>query len=232
MRVRKRGIAVNISTVVISVALAIAAPSTSQSEQPKVIYFDFGGVMVQPNREMQLNYLIEELKFPKEAIQDSPHLCWMQLHPEEMKYLSQKASENQIVLSSDALEAYRKAKKDSLREIPGMKELVSNLREMGCEVNLITNIRPENLDLLEPFKPLFDCVILSPKDPGERGLWESQWIEHRLLPSQLLLIDDQLPNVEEAVKVGLQSFQFQNITALVDELIQRGLALAKQNDGN
>ena len=111
-----------------------------------VIYFDFGGVMAQPDSQVQLNYLVETLGFPAEALRDSPYFRWMQLHPSEISFLKQKAEEYQISLTDDDLIQYSEVKRNSVREIPGMRELVLSLRQMHYEVNLVTNIRSENFD--------------------------------------------------------------------------------------
>lgn len=192
--------------------------------QPKVIYFDFGGVMASPDRQMQLDYLVEKLGFPAEALQDSPYFRWMQLHPSEIDYLTQKALEYQILLTPERLEEYRKVKRNSIHEIPGMLELVKHLRQMHYEVDLITNIRPENLDLIEPFRNMFDHIVHCPKDPGERQeAWEMEWMQHGFNPSQLMLIDDQEANVDEAQKLGIQAIQFETVDAILKELVNRGI---------
>lgn len=183
--------------------------------QPKVIYFDFGGVMAGPDSEVQLNYLVGK-GFPQEAIAKSPYLRWMQLHDAEIAYLNAFGVPY-------SLEEYRDVKRNSVREIPGMSELVYALRRMNYEVNLITNIRPENLDLIEPYRAMFDHVVHCPKDPGERQVaWEMEWAQHGLMASDCLLIDDQLPNVNEAQNLGIQTIQFTNAAGLVEELAQRG----------
>ncbi|HSX26785.1 MAG TPA: HAD hydrolase-like protein [Chlamydiales bacterium] len=192
--------------------------------QPKVIYFDFGGVMASPDRQMQLAYLVEKLGFPAESLQDSPYFRWMQLHPSEIDYLTQKALEYQILLTPERLEEYRKVKRNSIHEIPGMLELVKHLRQMHYEVDLITNIRPENLDLIEPFRNMFDHIVHCPKDPGERQeAWEMEWMQHGFNPSQLMLIDDQEANVDEAQKLGIQAIQFETVDAILKELVNRGI---------
>lgn len=61
-----------------------------------VIYFDFGGVIAQPDNQIQLTYLAETLGFPTEALRDSPYLRWMQLHSTEIDYLKRKSEEHQI----------------------------------------------------------------------------------------------------------------------------------------
>lgn len=206
----------------LTAALAPSPLVMLQRETPKVIYFDFGGVMVQPDRQVQLDYLVEKLGFPRKEVENSPYLCWMQLHPEEVGFLTEKAKDNHISLTPEALEAYRIVKKNSVREIPGMSELVSVLRNMHYEVNLITNIRPENLDLIEPLRGKFDHIVHCPKDPGERQeTWENERNQHGLKGSQFLLIDDQKPNIDEAEQLGIQAIQFQNVTALIEELAQR-----------
>lgn len=207
----------------IPVQAAIVAP---YEVAPKVIYFDFGGVIASPDSQAQLDYLVDNLGFPREAVQDSPYLRWMQLHLAEIEYLSEIARAHQIYLTPGALVGYREAKRNSVQAVPGMAELVQKLRQMNYEVNLITNIRGENLDLLEPFKDLFDHVVHCPKDPGMRqAAWEAEWAGHNLHPAQLLLIDDQEPNVGEAQQLGIQAIQFQNADTLIQELLKRGIAV-------
>jgi FMN phosphatase YigB (HAD superfamily) len=188
--------------------------------KPVAIYFDFGGVMAQPDREVQLDYLVEK-GFPKDAIQDSPYFRWMQLHLAEIEYLSKKALENHISFTPTVIEEYRLIKRSSVGEMPGMSDLVRTLRQMKYEVNLITNIRPENLILIQPFTSLFDRVVHCPKDPGERQeAWEMELAHHG---QSLMLIDDQELNVKEAEKLGIQAIHFQDVEKLIHELTHRSI---------
>lgn len=98
------------------------------------------------------------------------------------------------------------------------------LREMNYEVNLVTNIRSENFDLVEPFRSLFNEIVHCPKDSGERQeAWEMQWASHNMKPEQFLLIDDQEPNIREAHRLGMQSIQFENVDSLITKLMEQGI---------
>ena len=109
----------------------------------------------------------------------------------------------------------------SIQEIPGMRALVEQLRNIGYEVNLVTNIRSENLDLVEPFRPLFDQVVHCPKHPGERqAAWKAEWASHSIAPNQFLLIDDQEANIQEAKALGMEAILFQDAGSLKTKLIQ------------
>lgn len=208
------------------IAASSIAPLFAMQQQPKVIYFDFGGVVAIPDRQIQMEYLIEKLNFPPVAIQDSPYLQWMQLHKEEVEYLSQIALAYQIKLTPEDLEGYRIAKRNSIHEIPGILELIEILRQKNYEVNLITNVRSENLDLIQPYVPFFDRIIHCPKDPGERReVWETELYRCVCPASQLLLIDDQTPNVIEAENLGLQAIPFDCVEHLIQALKNRGISL-------
>ncbi len=195
-----------------------------QLDSKSVLYFDFGGVVAQPDGQAQLNYLVDTLGFSAEALSDSPYFCWMQLHSKEIEYLKQKSSEYHIDLTDEGLASYSNVKRSSVRAVPGMSELIADLRQAGYEVNLVTNVRAENLDLIEPFRSLFNRVVHCPKHPGERQeAWEVEWAFHTMDPSQFLLIDDQEPNVLEARQLGMESIQFVNIESLREQFIKHGI---------
>lgn len=224
----------NILCLVISFFLCSACPISGLQEvfsklknqefpefaSVKTVYFDFGGVMARPDPQIQLNFLVERIGFPEKAVQDSLYLHWMQLHPAEIEYLTQKAKEYRIPLTSEVWEQYRKIKRSSVREIPGMSEVIKTLRDLNYKTYLISNIRSENLDLVEPFMDQFDGFIHCPKDPGERQeVWRIEWIRQGLNPSEMVLVDDQKPNIDEARNLGIQAIQFQNVETLLKELI-------------
>ena len=206
-----------------SLLLSITSIISPAYEQPRVVYFDFGGVVAITDAEKNLNYLVDLLGLPKEAVQNSPHLRWMQLHPDEIAYLQAKAGEFQLELSEENLEGYRLAKRAAVTPVAGVEELISELRKNGYTVNLISNIRSENIDLLEPYKPLFDRVILTPKNAGAREVWEREACLNGLTCSKLILIDDQLANVEEANRYGVQTIEFQSGDLLRKALIEKGI---------
>ncbi len=204
-------------------------PHTPYLHLKPVIYFDFGGVVAQPDSQIQLSYLVETLGFPSEALRDSPYLRWMQLHPKELDFLKQKSEEYHIHLTDDDLVQYSEIKRNSVREVPGIRELIMNLRKMNYEVNLVTNIRSENFDIVVPFLTLFNEVVHCPKTPGERReAWEMEWASHNMKPDQFLLIDDQEPNVREADRLGMQSIQFENVNSLTEKLIEQRIITLPQ----
>ena len=190
-----------------------------------LIYFDFGGVVAEPDSQVQRTHL-ETLGFPAEALSDSPYFRWMQLHPKEIDYLKQKSEEYHIPLTEDDLMRYSAVKRDSIREIPGIRALVKTLQELQYEVHLITNIRAENFDLVEPFRDLFHTIIHCPTKPGERReIWEMQWALHNKDPSQFLLIDDQEFNVLEAHRLGMQAILFKKFGFSAGPIILKTLIL-------
>ena len=191
----------------------------SQEKPVEKIYIDFGGVTAESNPQRQLEWLVN-FGFPQEKIESSPYFQWMQLHPEEIAYLTQIGSELNIPFNVAALKDYEEIKSGSICEVPGMRALIEELRERGYEVNLITNIREENLSLIEPFQAMFDRVVHCPKDPGERQeSWEIECSHSGLKTSQLLLIDDQEKNTKEAEQLGLLTIDFKDAETLRAQLI-------------
>lgn len=114
---------------------------------------------------------------------------------------------------------------DTLREtVPGTADIVSQLKQAGYPLHLLSNISTEKFPLMLDMHPvlnLFDSIILS----GEVGLIkpDPRIFIHTLnqlgrSPEACLFIDDNPANIESARGVGIPSIQFQSAEQLTREL--------------
>ncbi|MBV6395659.1 MAG: Alpha-D-glucose 1-phosphate phosphatase YihX [Anaerolineales bacterium] len=119
---------------------------------------------------------------------------------------------------------------DTLREaVPGMAEMVAQLKQAGYALHLLSNITAEKFPQMieaHPVLNLFDSRILS----GRVGLIkpDPRIFIHTLnqlgrSPEACLFIDDNAANVESARGVGIPSILFQSAGQLESELIKLGI---------
>jgi putative hydrolase of the HAD superfamily len=101
----------------------------------------------------------------------------------------------------------------TLQKMPGMYELVDELKAKGIMVMLLTNVSPQFAEVLEQqghYDP-FDMKILS----FEFGSWKPDPAIYRyalekadIQPSEAIFIDDLDTNVEAAEKLGIHGIVF------------------------
>ena len=109
-------------------------------------------------------------------------------------------------------------------EIPGMRELVKELKDKGFHVYGLTNWSCETFNQVRYVYPIFalmeDMVVsgeehlLKPDEAIFRRLLE----KFSLKAEECLFIDDNLANVEGARKAGLHAIRFQDAEQLKKDL--------------
>ena len=114
-------------------------------------------------------------------------------------------------------------------EIPGMREMVAELKEKGYKLYGLTNWSAETFCLVRNEFPVFgllDGMLVS----GEEHLLKpSPEIFQRLVdrfgltPSECLFIDDNAANVEGSIAFGIPAIRFFGVDSLREDLRERGI---------
>lgn len=114
-------------------------------------------------------------------------------------------------------------------EIPGMREVVAELKAKGYKLYGLTNWSAETFCLVRNEFPVFglmDGMLVS----GEEHLLKpSPQIFQRLVdrfgltPSECLFIDDNAANVEGSIAFGIPAVRFFGVDSLREDLRERGI---------
>lgn len=114
-------------------------------------------------------------------------------------------------------------------EIPGMREVVAELKAKGYKLYGLTNWSAETFCLVRNEFPVFgllDGMLVS----GEEHLLKpSPEIFQRLVdrfgltPSECLFIDDNAANVEGSIAFGIPAVRFCGVDSLREDLRERGI---------
>ena len=114
-------------------------------------------------------------------------------------------------------------------EIPGMREMVAELKAKGYKLYGLTNWSAETFCLVRNEFPVFgllDGMLVS----GEEHLLKpSPEIFQRLVdrfgltPSECLFIDDNAANVEGSIAFGIPAVRFFGVDSLREDLRERGI---------
>lgn len=116
----------------------------------------------------------------------------------------------------------------SLKKMPGMYELIEELKARGIGVMLLTNVSKQYAEVLEQrghYDP-FELKLLS----YETGLWKPDAAIYlhalekaNVRPEEAVFIDDQEQNVVAAQKLGIHGILFENLEQIkskLEELIE------------
>lgn len=119
-----------------------------------------------------------------------------------------------------------------LGEIPGSRQLVSDLKEAGIRVFGLSNW---SADLFERALPLFPEVIFMMEDrvvsgyvhqrKPDRNIFDTAISKFNVDPSLTAFIDDKPENVEAGRKAGLKAIQFKSPAQIRKTLIDLGAAI-------
>ncbi len=115
----------------------------------------------------------------------------------------------------------------SLTKMPGMYELVDDLKLKGITVMLLTNVSSQFAEVLEqkghyePFKFRILSFEVGSWKP-EAKIYQAALEKANIKPEEAVFIDDQKENVDSAEALGIHGIVFQNTQQLktkLDELI-------------
>jgi len=199
---------------------------------PRVVIFDFGGVLVDwnprhlyrrlfPGDPAGMERFLAEVCTPAWNQQQDAGRPWADAIAE----LVGRHPEN-----ADLIRAYRERWDETLAgPIDGSVAILGELRDAGHRLLGLTNWSHETFPLARaryPFFGWFDGIVVSGE---ERLIKPDPRLYARLLeryavdPARAVFIDDSLPNVEAAIALGLHGIQFRSPPALRAELVAREL---------
>lgn len=204
-----------------------------QAAQIKAIVFDFGGVIAKSDHEEIANFIASTLNIsPQEAamalvdLKKQSATC-----RDELSFWTHFAQSKGKKLPSDWMVRLSDAKFNAIKTIPGMIDLVKKLQVMGFKTALLSNVRESQAQLksklgyyqlFEPALFSFEIGVSKPDPKAYQILLEKL----KLPPSEILFIDNKLPNIETAKSLGIDAIQFENTDQLIKELKQRGIGLS------
>lgn len=196
----------------------------------KAVIFDFGGVIAATDRALFVDFLSESLDISKEkAI-----ALLKELHAHKDRGGTDIDYWNTYIdtLGYDYkrkrfwMRQWDRTKALSVKEIPGMIDLVQNLQAQGYQTPLFSNVT-ENLaetvfksGYYDYFEPLYLSYQMECEKPDEQS-YRMVLDGLQLKPEVCVFIDDKLENVEAAKKIGIDGIHFKSAPQLIEELKKR-----------
>lgn len=191
----------------------------------KVVFFDAGGVL-HVSDNTQAEDLIQELGISDAQLSELysdllPLLGKGQITEAQLWEQAKERFGIRSVSPDERL--FTRTFEPGLKKIPGMYELVDELKALGIKVALLTNVSPQYAEVLERsghYDP-FDDRILSYEVHAwkpEPKIFEIALQRLSVLPAESLFIDDLETNVEAAARLGIHSIQFLDVNQLRSRL--------------
>jgi epoxide hydrolase-like predicted phosphatase len=194
------------------------------------VIFDAGGVL-HVSGGAQLEDLKQELGLSDEQLGRFytfylPRLGKGEITEEQLwQALQQELGIRAVTIEEHLL---TRAFEKSLAKVPGMYELVDDLKSRGLILVLLTNVSPQYAEVLEQrghYQP-FALKVLSFEVGSwkpERKMFELALDKAGVTPGEAVFIDDQKKNVEAAAALGMHGIVFQDADQLrvqLDRVLQ------------
>lgn len=220
---------------------AISSPSAASpigeaysiSTPVKSVIFDFGGVLVKPDENVLVAYLAQFFGVSEEEIRklEVSELQWIRVNDTEFGIWQRYAKERfNIELSDDWRKEYGTIKMRAVKELPGIRQLLEEIRRRGYTLEMLSNFEEWMEPFLDQFgyrdESLFQHLYLSYKTKKEKPSDEAYkqiLTDLDLRAKETIFIDDQLKNIEAAKKLGIDAIHFSSAEQLRKELVARGI---------
>lgn len=201
----------------------------------RAIVFDLGGVVVQADPTEAANFIVSTFLLSKEeakeiVIEYKSH--WIN-GGNEKQFWENFSAKKGIDLPENWLQQWESVLLCSIKEIPGIIELIQELKNRGFVVALLSNARKDQAAHIQKmgyynfFQPaLISCEIGYDK-PDPRA-FQILLKELQLSPEFCVFIDDKIENVEAAKKMGIDGIQFANCQQLKEELANRNILFSQK----
>lgn len=207
------------------------------------IIFDFGGVLIKPNEEKVAAYLSSVFGVSEEEIRSHDQevnglemrkLQWIGIDEEEFKMWMAYGEKigKPIADPNTWREKYYQAKMDAIETLPGIVELIRDLKKADYKLDILSNFPQWMQPLLdhlladlreelgcEPFETIHLSYITKREKP-HKDAFESIL---QTAGSQTIFIDDQKRNIRGAEECGLRAIHFVSAEQIRQELIIRGV---------
>lgn len=208
-----------------------------QQTKIKAIVFDFGGVIAKSDHDEIANFIAKSLDIsPQEATAASLQLKQQLLQGEnEVNYWQVYANSKGKKLPDHWMDQLNEARFQSLKVIPGMVDLVKELKKQGFQTALLSNVRKSQAEIksklgyYELFQPALFSYEIGANKPDLKA-YRILLDRLQLPPESILFIDNKLPNIEAAKSLGMDAIQFDNTDQLIKDLKQRGIEISLPNN--
>ncbi len=203
------------------------------------VIFDFGGVLIKPNEDTVAQYLAKAFGVSENDIRDRDRevngeemrkLQWIGIDEEEFQMWIAFAKDIGKPIPDPNLwrEEYMKVKMEALETLPGIVELIRDLKEANYSLDILSNFPEWMQPLLDKllddlhrelgYKP-FDTIHLSyvtkrnkPDKDAFDGILQTKG-------NQTIFIDDQRKNIKGANDCGIRAIHFVSADQIRQELI-------------
>ncbi len=194
----------------------------------KAIVFDFGGVIVHPDKILFFDFIKSIFQVDDAVLQDISEKFKNVKNTKipESHFWKNIAEELNVALPEDWELQYDAAKLRYLNESKEMRALVRSYKEQGYRVALLSNVTAEhavflsNKGFYEDFFPvLLSCEI--GVDKPDPKAYQIMLAEVQVSPENCIFIDDKLANVEAAKALGIDAILFLSPKQVAEELFTR-----------
>jgi putative hydrolase of the HAD superfamily len=205
--------------------------TTMKAEQnipQQVIVFDFGGVIVKPDKAMFYDFIQDTFQVDDETlkqIRDDFRAVHDAKIPEDL-FWRQMAIKFNISLPRDWKIQYDTVLLHALNEIKEMRDLVKFYKAQGYRVALLSNVQPQHAIFLREngyyndFSPVLLSCEIGVDKPDPRA-YQILLSEVQVAPENCIFIDDKPENVKAAKALGIDAILFTDPKQVREELSLR-----------
>ena len=197
----------------------------------KAIAFDIGGVLLYDKWDSYLAKLEKEFGVKADAIHESIQrkVPWFLYGKGKISGQTfWKMIRERSTIPAEVIERLRKTNLDRLKPIPGIREMIKNLKK-NYKVYSVTNIEKESSAYIKnkfDVYKLFDGVIMSfevgSRKP-EKKIFRVLLSKYHLKPAECVFIDYRDFNLVPAKEIGLKTILFKNPKQLEKDLRKIGV---------
>lgn len=198
----------------------------------KAIVFDYGNVLIDWNpRNVYKRFFPNDTEGMEQFLQEIRFMEW-NAHQDKGRSFEEGVAilSEQFPQYAELIRAYHENWSDSIGEVyEGTIEILKKLKQAGYPLYGFSNWSAETFPLVRAkhdFFDIFDDMVIS----GEVGFAKPEPEIYQILldkigrPAQeCLFIDDSLPNIQQANKIGFATIHFQSPPQLENELKHLGL---------
>ncbi len=191
----------------------------------KAIVFDFGGVIVHPNKTLFFEFIKSIFQIDDAVLQNirEKFKNAKNAHTPESVFWKRTAEELHITLPEDWEMQYDAAVLRYLNESQEMRALVKSYKELGYRVALLSNVTAEraiflrNQGFYEDFFPVLLSCEIGIEKPDPRA-YQMMLTSIQVLPENCIFIDDKPVNIEAAKAQGIDAILFLSPQQVEEEL--------------
>jgi len=180
-----------------------------------IALWDLGNVVVQwnPDRILQmLNLPADKSAVMKELLYGSSR--WLELDrgvTTELELAERIAAESSLEV--DEMQQCFDIVRESLVDFRNSIELIGEMKAAGIRQYVLSNMSIVNAEYLRsrPYFDLFDGVVISAEEKlikPDTALFEVVLDRYQIQASQMVFIDDSLPNIKAAESLGMSGVHF------------------------